>query len=362
MRRLTDRHPADGTLRRLVDEPAGVADADRAHVAGCADCLRGLAAAREDAAAAATALSYDGAPDVDRAWRRLTTTTAAHPAPAASPPARRRRRLIRSPLAAVVGVALVLSGAGIAAANDWLPIFHTEQITPVQVQAADLVALPDLSEYGDLKMVSNPDVHQVDSPAAAREATGLEAPIVPRLPAGVTGNPSFTVGGQLVAEFTFSASKAARAAATAGETLPPVPAGLDGARFRLVAGPGLAETWSEARGVPALVVARITAPTAYSSGVSFDTARDYLLSLPGLPDGLADQLRAFTADGSTLPLPVPAQLVSTSTADVDGHSATVLASHDGAMTGVVWVDDGVVTGVAGTLSEDEVLTVARDLH
>ena len=27
------RHPTEGVLRRLVDEPAGVADADRAHVA-----------------------------------------------------------------------------------------------------------------------------------------------------------------------------------------------------------------------------------------------------------------------------------------------------------------------------------------
>ena len=28
------RHPTEGLLRRLVDEPAGVADADREHVAG----------------------------------------------------------------------------------------------------------------------------------------------------------------------------------------------------------------------------------------------------------------------------------------------------------------------------------------
>ncbi len=40
------RHPNDGTLRRLVDEPAGVADADREHVAGCPVCLSGLAAAQ----------------------------------------------------------------------------------------------------------------------------------------------------------------------------------------------------------------------------------------------------------------------------------------------------------------------------
>jgi len=365
MPRLTERHPAEGTLRRLVDEPAGVADTDRAHVAGCATCLSGLAAARDDAAAAAAALACATAPDVDLAWRRFSAASARAAASASAPaPARARRRRIglRSPLVAAVGVVLILGGAGAAAAGNWLPIFHTEQVTPVQVQAGELVALPDLSDYGDLHVVSQPDVHQVADAAAAQEATGLAVPVVRELPAGVTGNPSFVVGGQLIGEFTFSAAKAEQAAAKSGEALPPMPAGLDGSRFRLVAGPGLAEVWTEARGVPALVVARVTAPTAFSSGLPFATARDYLLSLPGLPDRLADQLRSFTADGTTLPLPVPAQLATTSTATVHGHQATVLASRDGALTGVVWVQDGVVTGVAGSLSEDEVLAVARGLN
>ncbi|NYJ06955.1 hypothetical protein [Petropleomorpha daqingensis] len=357
MRSLTDRHPADGTLRRLVDEPAGVSDADRAHVAGCAACLAGLAAAQRDAAAVASALRTDAAPDVDAAWRRFSAASA--PVRSAVPAAPRRRRVaLRSPVVAALGVVLILGGAGAAAAADWLQIFRTEQVAAVPVTEAELVALPDLSAYGDLKVIAQPDVHDVDGLAAAREATGLDVPLVEQLPAGVTGNPSFTVGGQLVAEFTFSAAKAAQAAGNA----PPPPAGLDGATFRLQAGPGIAETWSEGHGVPALVVARVVAPTAYSTGVPFATARDYLLSLPGLPDSLADQLRTFTADGSTLPLPVPAQLVTSSTADVNGTTATVLASRDGAFTGVVWVEDGVVTGVAGSLSEDEVLAVARGLR
>jgi hypothetical protein len=113
--------------------------------------------------------------------------------------------------------------------------------------------------------------------------------------------------------------------------------------------------------VPTLVVARVVAPKVYSSGVPFETVRDYLLSLPGLPDGLADQLRDLSADGGTLPLPVPVELVTTSTADVGGVEATVLESRDGLFAGVVWVEDGVMTGVAGSLSADELLSVARGL-
>ena len=59
------------------------------------------------------------------------------------------------------------------------------------------------------------------------------------------------------ATFTFSAEKAAQAAAAAGEALPPPPAGLDGSRLRLEAGPGVAAVWSQPTGVPTLVVARV---------------------------------------------------------------------------------------------------------
>ena len=132
--------------------------------------------------------------------------------------------------------------------------------------------------------------------------------------------------------------------------------------MRLVAGPGVAEIWSSSAGAPALVVGRAVAPTAFSSGVPFETVRDYLLSLPGLPDNVAAQLRSFTADGATLPLPVPEDQVTTSPAQVNGVPATLLKTRDGTLAAVVWVDDGVLTAVAGSLDTDEVLSVARELR
>lgn len=190
----------------------------------------------------------------------------------------------------------------------------------------------------------------------------LDVPEVTTLPRGVSGEPVYQAGGKVSATFTFSADRAAEAAADAGKTLPPLPPGLDGSQVRLVAGPGVAQMWSSSAGVPALVVGRAVAPSAFSSGVPFETVRDYLLSLPGLPESVAAQLRAFTADGSTLPLPVPAGQVTTSSARVNGAPATVLATRDRTMAAVVWVDDGVVTAVAGALDTDEVLAIARELR
>jgi hypothetical protein len=109
----------------------------------------------------------------------------------------------------------------------------------------------------------------------------------------------------------------------------------------------VAQVWTSDAGAPGLVVGRAVAPTASSTGVPFETVRDYLLSLPGLPDELAEQLRTFTADGSTLPLPVPVDEVTSTSAEVNGRPATVLSTRDRAAAAVVWVDAGVVTVVAG---------------
>ncbi|UNX54636.1 hypothetical protein MF406_17450 [Georgenia sp. TF02-10] len=357
------RHPSEGVLRRLLDEPAGVTDADRDHVAGCGQCLGDLAALRradpgEATAAPGGTTSAEGLPAT--ASGAVGSTGARR-----SPGARRSRAARRGPAAAGLAVAVVLAGAGAAAANGWLPIFRTEQVAPVTVtdaDLADLVELPDLSAYGDVEVVDEADMAEVTDVAAAEEATGLDVPQVGELPQGVTGEPELKVGGPASAEFTFSAAEAAQATAETGETLPPPPAGLDGSRFRLEGGPGVAAVWSSNQDVPALVVARAVAPTVDSSGVPFAAARDYLLSLPGLPEDLAAQLRALDPDGSTLPLPVPADEVTTSQAQVDGVPATVLVARDQTVAAVVWVDDGVVTAVGGALGADEVLSVAEDLR
>ena len=167
----------------------------------------------------------------------------------------------------------------------------------------------------------------------------------------------------MVAEFTFSAGQGARR--PPGEALPP-PARRAGRQPRSGSSPARAWPRSGRRpaGVPALVVARVDrADGVLLRACRSTTARDYLLSLPGLPDDLAAQLRAFTGDGTTLPLPVPAAAgdharppTSTGTGD---RARLPRRRCSPAWSGC---EDGVVTGVAGSLSEDEVLAVARGLR
>ena len=358
------RHPNDGTLRRLVDEPAGVADADREHVANCPVCLSALSAIRRDAVATAEALHVEVAPDVDAAWHRLSAETAVERprSVAPTPPARRWSAALRSPVLAVAAAVALVAGASAAAATNWLQIFHAERIAPVTAPEFELAQLPELEAFGDLEVTEKPNVRRVAGAAEAQQITGLPVPQVSGLPRGVTGDPVYIAGDRVSATFTFSAEKAAQFVKAAGGTPTPPPAGLDGSQFRLVAGPGVAMVWAQNRPVPAMIVGRAKAPTVFSSGIPFETARDYILSLPGLPQNIASQLRSFSADGTTLPLFVPADQMTSSTADVSGVPATVLASRDGVKAAVVWVDKGVVTAVAGSLSADEVLSVARGLR
>ena len=188
-------------------------------------------------------------------------------------PSRPVRRAGPSAATAALAVGVgVLAGAGTAAANDWLPIFRTEEVAAIGLDSADLVALPDLEAYGTVVMTGDDDLRPVPDAATAEAESGLDVPEVDALPSGITGEPEYQVGGEVTATFTFDADRAAQAAAEAGETLPTPPAGLDGASVRLVAGPGVAQVWQSGSGAPGLIVGRAVAPSAFSSGPSYPPA------------------------------------------------------------------------------------------
>jgi hypothetical protein len=381
-------HPSTGLLRRAVDEPAAMGDADRAHLADCERCRGELAAAVADRDAAVAALlpagdghghghgtvpgtvpgtGTEGSVDVDAAWRRLSATLdTADPrvAPLAGPPPRQSRRTrLRRPLVAVAAAAVVAIGTtAAAAAADWLPIFQPEKVTAVTLDVHDVSGMPDLSAYGELTAPDGVEPVTVASAAEAARRSGLDVPAVSRLPRGVTGSPQYAVLDRTTARFTFSAAKAREAARRSGQELPPMPAGVDGSVLEVQVGPGVFQTWTSGAGTPDLAVLRMAAPVASAKGVSLATLRDYLLAQPGLPADAAEQLRRIPLDGSVLPIPVPEQYATTRSTTVAGVEATEVALRDGSAAGVVWIKDGRLTAVVGTVDVDDVTDVARGLR
>ena len=332
------RHPTEGVLRRLLDEPAGVSDPDREHVAGCPQCLGELAAMR---AGRRPRRRGAGRPrrcadvDVAAAWRRLSHGQRPVPAPRRSGGARARRR-------APAGRALAAPPCrrrSSRSPSSWpapAPLPPTTGCrssgpsrSPRSASAPPTcVALPDLSAYGERRG------DRRRRPARGRRRGGRGGGDRARrargdrpCPRGVSGEPVYQVGarGERHLHLLGRAGRPGRRRGRGDAAGRPAGPGRQPGAAGRRPGRGRRSGRSRRPVCPPSLVGRAVAPTAFSSGVPFETVRDYLLSLPGLPDDVAAQLRTFTADGSTLPLPVPADQVTTSSAEVNGVPATVLA-------------------------------------
>ena len=309
------RHPTEGVLRRLVDEPAGVADDDRAHVAGCPSCLR-----RRSTARAPTPRPRRRRADRRRARRRRrrrapgagsrrAPLTAPRPRPpcarraraaaAAAQPAGRRARRRRPRRRGRVRPPPTTGCRSSAPSTS----------TPFQVDAGRPASqLPDLSAYGDVAGHREPD------PGAGRRRRDgarphrARRPRVAELPRGVTGGPDLR-GGRPGQRDVHLLRRQGRAGGRRRRRGPAArcPPGSTAAGSGSQAGPGVAEIWSQPTGVPdARRRPRWSRRRRTPPACPFETVRDYLLSLPGTarrPRGPAARPSPPTA--STLPLPVP---------------------------------------------------------
>jgi hypothetical protein len=246
-----------------------------------------------------------------------------------------------------LAAAAVLASGGVAGAYGWVDAFEATRLVPVTIDTESLTALPDLEQYGEVD-VSGGGVGDVADAAAAEQATGLAVPTVDELPSAISGEPDLQVADQVTANLRFTTEQARQA-------------GLGGVSLRVVAGPGVAAVWRGASGLPALIVASVAVPTVSTSGAEFDDVRQRLLSLPGVSPEVAELLRSY--ERGTLPLPIPeGARLDSADVEIGGHPATMITSGDGSMSAVIWVDAGVATLVAGTLSADEVTTVAEGLR
>ena len=84
--------------------------------------------------------------------------------------------------------------------------------------------------------------------------------------------------------------------------------------------------------------------------------------MPGMPASLADQIRSLGDLSSTMPIPIPTSLASSHTADINGAPGLVIGDTTNIASGVIWQSHGLVYGVAGTLSDRQVVAVARSMH
>ena len=369
-------HLSDGKLRRLYDEPLSGPESERRHYAGCATCQARFARIADDARGAAELLAVP-APAVDARAALAGLELPATRRPPALVSRISRVRLAR-PFQAALIAAVLVGAFGVAGISQGLiPVVKpAEKVQIVQVSPSDVNVdgLPNLSSYGNSKVLVQPEL----KPGTAVDAAALGLALPDRssltgLPASVPAEINYAIVSQGKGSFTFDAAKAQAAAAQTGKPMPAMPAGMDGSTLTLTIGPAAAEIFgpnplSQAAGqkapeeIPALVIAKANAPVVDSTGVTATQLEDFLASQPGISPALAAQIRAIGDPITSLPIIVPIDKASASQVTLsDGTSAIVVGDNTGLGSAVIWVKSGIVYGVGGSLTKEQNLAIANQV-
>jgi len=363
-------HLSEGTLRRLVDDPDALTGSDRRHYMDCAACQARNQGMADDAHAAAILLSAPELQlDVATAFKHVQVAPAAKPRFGFSLPILRpaTQQMFAVGAAAVV-VALAITGFA-----NILPLFQPKTVQPVPVTFADLQALEQLSAYGTLTWSTQPKPQIVLTAADAKAISGLDVPVVSKLPAGVSSTVTYAAMPGAVAVFTFDAKKAADAAAATGKSLPKLPSGMDGAKLTVTVGPAVVEVFGDMNAasgtdsssqninLPQLIVAKSAVPVVTSTQVTAKQLEAYILSVPGLSPELAAAIRSIGDPASTLPIPVPVEYATSSKVSINADPGVALGDNTGLGSGVIWIHKTNVFVVAGSLKQSAAVDIARNL-
>ena len=373
------RHVPDGTLRRLVDEPLAVADGDAHHLAHCDRCRMRFELVANDAAMASALVSRpQPVPDIDLGWSRFQgSPTASSPTERALPRfhARKSWRYVGLPVpsTAVLGACAVLVVAAGAAAV-FTTISTPARVAPVQAVSTDFQAIADAAglegsgviggfptpsgslrlPFGLVRWTSAGRAHSVASIAVADAATGMDLSLPATVPAGVGPLQTILVQPQVTATITFSSS--------AGPT-------LAGTSLEVTAGPAVLVEYGSSLsslGIPSFATFAMRRPIASSPiaspiGPTSAQLEAFVLSRPGLPAGLAQEIRLLGDLGTSLPVPMPPG-ANVTQVDIGGSPGVLVAEGSGAASGVIWEDRaGVVYAALGLLDQEDILNVANQL-
>lgn len=275
------------------------------------------------------------------------------------------RRAAVAVTVAVVALAVLTTPGGRAAAASFLAQFRSERIQVVTFDPREGVdPMAALEALGTV--AADPGAGRVTHAGSLAEAarrTGLE---MPALPAGTVPEPFAHNPPQvLVTEpaevrVAFDAARVRAWLDQHGSDLA-VPAGI-GETVLTVHLPAAVAQMFHSGDFEQFVVGQSRLVTAEAEGpLSLEQLRDFLLDLPGLPPGVADQLRAIDDWRTTLPLPVPAGELDWRDTTVGGVPAVELRAAPGFGSALLWQRDGVVHGVGGLVDADTARQVAESL-
>jgi hypothetical protein len=384
------RHLSDGALRRLYDEPFALDEEMRAHYNDCAECKARFAKVADDARRAMDLMAVPAATvDPASALGRVRARNNPDGASVVRLPFGWQRPMVGGLAAAVLAIALVGVMAFTPLAANLVKIFQPSQVTPVTITQSDLTGLDALSNWGTVKGTKSPELQQAETAAEAATISGLPAIRVDasKLPAGLQKAPvSYAATTSSSGTVTFNDRAPAKLrGSTLTVVVGPAETAIYGDLGKLVqsartgegsaAAPGSGDAAGQqgadqsverarqavSSAGPILAVAEMKAPEVSSTGASVADIKSALLAQPGLSPAVRSAISSIDDPKGNLPIPIPAGYVNSHAVKVQGVNATAFGDNTGLGSAVVWIKNGRVYGVAGTVTEDQVLAVANSL-
>jgi hypothetical protein len=341
------RHLSDGDLRRFYDDPYSLEESARAHYDGCAECQ----------AQFATVVNGAGSGRAPRLARGDA-----------------RRLVVGGLAAAALAGSLVAALAFTPLAATVTSTFAPADTQPVAVAQTDVQTLSSFQTWGNVNSQSVSPMQEFSTAADASTASGLPALTYDsnQLPASVKGAAvSYAVASRSQGTVVFnSLAPTSLRGSTLTVTTGSAQAVVYGDLSALVSAAQGNNTGSRLTGVHlattsvGAMVAIIESPQQQvsSTGASVDTIKSTLLSQPNLSTATQSAIRNVNSPVGNLPIPVPAGTATAQSVTVQGLAGTAYADANGPGNAIVWIDNGMVYAVAGTVSQAELLQLANTVN
>ena len=379
------------------------------HLPGCPACRQMVAELRDDAAAVHDALSLLAPESVPSAaesaaarerleWqRRGRSATLPVSIPVPLQPKEREPipmfftristpwRVAASGIAAALALGMIVAftPGGSDAAAAFLAQFRSQEVTAIsvtpQTQGQITRTLNALGNLGTVTLPGSP-AGQVSPQAAARgvaaqstttslAAAGqsigfaLQTPDPALLPAGMDRTPQVRVTPASQVRFTFDQAKARAYFQSIGHPEVSVPDKFNGASLVVSIPSAAIIQYGSTATRDALIVGQAGELVVDVQGgnVSLLEMRDFLLSLPGLPADVVNQLKQIQNWNDTLPIPVPVDTVNWQAATFNGNKGLLLNDNSGVGSAAIWHANGHLVGIAGSLKASDLQRIANSL-
>lgn len=373
-------HVREGTLRAYLDEQVTPDEKQQVeeHLRTCEACrerLQRLEANRDCAAAAMSGLPSAQAarsPHPSAALARFRQRYSIHEHPEGRKASMARQGALRRWRPVWIGlVVLVIASLFIfypplrTAASDFLGVFRVRKFVavPINVAALENPTFENLlqSAFSDqLTVTKEPGpATPVASPDDASAALGFAVRLPSALPQGYSAQPNMSIQGEFGFRARVNIDYVLAVREALGKTDVPVPPGLDGAVLDVTVPKVLVANYPSERGW--LTVAQAVSPEIQlPPNLDLQQIGEFGLRLAGIPMAQARQMATAIDWANTLIIPVPLGYASYQEVTVAGAHGVFL--EEGARHGLlVFEKDGIVYGLEGPMSAQELVAVAESM-